>query len=640
NTTSPNQAPTYPAYQVPGETQTFTYDTMGRLLTADNLDAKVKRSYYPGGLLKTDSLRIQTVGRTDWNQHKYGLQHTYDLDGRRLSLAVPQQLLATVLLPTMTFSYHPQFGQLQTVSDLHGNPYRFDYSLRGDLDSLRYPGSYNERFRYDADGRLLADTIRNLGGTALPRFTDAIIRATTYVYDAQARVLSSRDPLGYKDTLTVTYSGLGHLATSTLAEHGFGGLGLYPARFVSAETFSFDALGNRYFSQTLDTFTYPGSSTNNSTLHQSTYQSGTGRMVTDVLNTMTTTYSYDGAGNIAFTSNPGFTNRPGEERRSHFAADGTLRAVDWRWIASTTPDFRPEKYAVDEYRYDALGRRVWVWSKKKCFYVDFQTNWRPHVECITSLMRRTVWDGDHELAEIQMPGGTDANEVALRENDVAPTNLPPLPNCIDRMQYFGRVFYTPGRAIDQPLAVTRVNYEDQHSEDNNQVFCAPYRLLPPITTMPFWNRNGDPALGAYTTGARLIHCQPPTNPTSRCVAPIWSFFFSAYDRTRISERTDWHGTVLEGKRDESGLSYSRNRYYDPATGRFTQEDPIGLAGGLNLYGFANGDPVNFGDPFGLQGCDKGATGECKKSIDWAAAAKQWLSDRLDDVVQMVGGVVD
>jgi len=45
--------------------------------------------------------------------------------------------------------------------------------------------------------------------------------------------------------------------------------------------------------------------------------------------------------------------------------------------------------------------------------------------------------------------------------------------------------------------------------------------------------------------------------------------------------------------------YRRNRYYDPVKGRFTQEDPIGLAGGLNLYGFAGGDPVNFSDPFGL-----------------------------------------
>ncbi|MBX6330543.1 MAG: RHS repeat-associated core domain-containing protein [Gemmatimonadaceae bacterium] len=40
-------------------------------------------------------------------------------------------------------------------------------------------------------------------------------------------------------------------------------------------------------------------------------------------------------------------------------------------------------------------------------------------------------------------------------------------------------------------------------------------------------------------------------------------------------------------------------YYDASTGRFTQEDPIGLAGGLNVYGYANGDPVSYADPFGL-----------------------------------------
>jgi hypothetical protein len=32
----------------------------------------------------------------------------------------------------------------------------------------------------------------------------------------------------------------------------------------------------------------------------------------------------------------------------------------------------------------------------------------------------------------------------------------------------------------------------------------------------------------------------------------------------------------------------------------TQEDPIGLAGGLNLYGYAGADPVNYTDPFGLE----------------------------------------
>jgi RHS repeat-associated protein len=51
--------------------------------------------------------------------------------------------------------------------------------------------------------------------------------------------------------------------------------------------------------------------------------------------------------------------------------------------------------------------------------------------------------------------------------------------------------------------------------------------------------------------------------------------------------------------DQSGLLYRRNRYYDPKSGQFTQKDPIGIAGGMNLYGFADGDPVNFSDPFGL-----------------------------------------
>ncbi|MCP4149505.1 MAG: RHS repeat-associated core domain-containing protein, partial [bacterium] len=40
---------------------------------------------------------------------------------------------------------------------------------------------------------------------------------------------------------------------------------------------------------------------------------------------------------------------------------------------------------------------------------------------------------------------------------------------------------------------------------------------------------------------------------------------------------------------ESGLYYFYNRYYNPANGRFMNEDLIGLNGGLNLYAFANND---------------------------------------------------
>ena len=50
---------------------------------------------------------------------------------------------------------------------------------------------------------------------------------------------------------------------------------------------------------------------------------------------------------------------------------------------------------------------------------------------------------------------------------------------------------------------------------------------------------------------------------------------------------------------ETGLAYNRFRYYDPKTGAYVSQDPIGIEGGiLNLYGYVN-DTNAWIDAFGL-----------------------------------------
>jgi RHS repeat-associated protein len=51
--------------------------------------------------------------------------------------------------------------------------------------------------------------------------------------------------------------------------------------------------------------------------------------------------------------------------------------------------------------------------------------------------------------------------------------------------------------------------------------------------------------------------------------------------------------------DGTGLYYYRARYYSTTLKRFINEDPVGLAAGLNVYGYVHANPLSFTDPFGL-----------------------------------------
>jgi len=95
--------------------------------------------------------------------------------------------------------------------------------------------------------------------------------------------------------------------------------------------------------------------------------------------------------------------------------------------------------------------------------------------------------------------------------------------------------------------------------------------------------------------------------------------------------------------DPNGLLYMRARYYNPYLCRFLNPDPIGFAGGLNFYAYADGNPISLIDPFGLYGNPvSGSDGPVGPSSPYAPGGAFYVPTPLPPpgpVAYFVGGAV-
>jgi RHS repeat-associated protein len=111
---------------------------------------------------------------------------------------------------------------------------------------------------------------------------------------------------------------------------------------------------------------------------------------------------------------------------------------------------------------------------------------------------------------------------------------------------------------------------------------------------------GDTPIAVVQAGNILTvqtdHLDTPRQLTDNTKKVVWNWAYSAFGE---NQPTNINNTVFNLRYPgqyydaESKLHYNINRYYDPATGRYTQSDPIGLSGGINTYTYVGGNSIRW-----------------------------------------------
>lgn len=607
-----------------------TFQTSGSTETVTSL---TEYSYYANGLPECVARRMNISGFNSWNSAPSAgaacdagtnpdeiTRRTYDTYGRVASVTSGYD----VDPETVEFDYFDT-GQLALVTDAEGREMAYLYTRQNQLLSIAIPDPSDGVI--DTTSATITDArTYNLAGQ-MTAYQDYSGNTFTYSYDDLGRRTAVNAP-GTAFDLAMTYNNVGDVLTIT---QGTGGS-------AQAVTFTYDALS---------------------------------RPLTQAGPLSRISYTYDTLGRRAsmawnYTTGSGYTapSSPPSAMSVEYDYLNTGEIEEIREVVGSTD------YVLMNYVYDNYGRLTQLERPSSAPDTHYTYDARSMLDTMIigptgSPIQEYRFDYDYAgriTSRIQMTAswayggyssGNDEDNCFDGRNryEGSPTSPPSSPSSCNTIASPSAGYDTNGNLTD---AVNGRDYiydvfnrlsateNSSGTQDESYSHDALGRLYEIDSTSSdhLLEYDGQSIIGDYTDNetvtSRYVHGPGVDNPIVRYTDDTPSSsdrrWIISDERGSVVAEYNASGTMTAGpfSYDEHGVPASGNsgllqyagrpwlpqagvydnraRAYNPGLGRFMQADPIGQQGGLNIYDYTGGDPVNFTDPSGLDPTNPGRPG--------------------------------